>query len=133
MSEQIFSKRNSKQRELILSIVHMLKSHPTADEVYHVAKRTIPTLSLGTVYRNLNLLAKEGKIKEVQIENGITRFDGMTEDHEHFICTNCGAISDIGVTPSLKHYTFVHPELRHMTVTGYHMVYYGLCNDCRSK
>jgi Fe2+ or Zn2+ uptake regulation protein len=129
--ENSLIRRNSKQRELIFEIVHMLKSHPRADEVYHIAKRTMPSLSLGTVYRNLKLLVKEGKIKEVQFESGISRFDGITDDHEHFICTNCGTVTDIEPTPALKHYAFAHPGLRHLTVSGYHLVYHGLCNDCR--
>jgi Fe2+ or Zn2+ uptake regulation protein len=126
-------RRHTKQRDLILEIVQRLKSHPSADEVYHIAKRSMPTLSLGTVYRNLKLLAEEGKIKEVRFDQGGSRFDGMVEAHEHFICKNCGNVSDIAQTPALKHFAFAHPDLRHLTVNDYEMVYYGLCNDCRSK
>ena len=124
--------RKTQQRDLILEIVRSLKSHPSADEVYHIAKRSMPKLSLGTVYRNLKLLAAEGTIGEVQFESGKTRFDGVTEDHEHFVCTNCGAILDIEITPPLRHFAFANPALRHLTVSGYSLVYHGICNDCRS-
>ncbi|HYM21229.1 MAG TPA: transcriptional repressor [Candidatus Kapabacteria bacterium] len=124
-------RRKTKQRELVLEIVRRLKSHPTAEEVYYVAKRTMPNLSLGTVYRNLGVLVAEGSITEVTFEAGKSRFDGMIEKHEHFICERCGSVTDITPTPSMKHSPITHPELRELSVSGYDLVYHGICRDCR--
>ncbi len=123
-------KRTTKQRELVADIVRSLKSHPTAEEVYQIAKRTIGNISLGTVYRNLRLLEDEGIINEVQFEDGLLRFDGMLEEHEHFVCKNCGAILDIAPTPLLQPVPSSHPDLVRATVTGYRLSYYGLCASC---
>lgn len=127
------ARRSSKQRDLIVEIVRLLKSHPSAEEVYYVAKGTMPNISLGTVYRNLRLLASEGTIREVQFETGPMRFDGMVEDHEHFVCQQCGTVLDIPPTPALRHAQFAHPELRNAQVTGYSLSYYGICPSCKKS
>ncbi|MBC8044606.1 MAG: transcriptional repressor [Rhizobacter sp.] len=87
--------RFSRQREQILKIVLGTKSHPTADWVYDQVRLKIPSVSLGTVYRNLNLLADDGKITRVILEDGKVRFDGNTGEHYHFICTNSGKVIDL--------------------------------------
>jgi len=87
--------RYSRQREEILKIVRATKSHPTADWVYEQSRHKIPSISLGTVYRNLNLLADEGIIKRLVFEDGKVRFDGNVDEHHHFVSAKTGKIYDI--------------------------------------
>ncbi len=129
-AQSVAQRRKSKQRDLIYQVVRSVKTHPSAEEVYEIARLTMPSLSLGTVYRNLKLLAEEGKINEVQFESGKIRFDGVTHNHEHFICTGCGKVLDINPTPTLKYLASTNPDVRHLNVTAYSLTYYGLCGDC---
>ena len=56
----------SKQREEILNVVKEMRNHPTAEEIYEISKETIPNISLGTVYRNLNTLVNEKLIRKIK-------------------------------------------------------------------
>ncbi|MBS1904305.1 MAG: transcriptional repressor [Bacteroidetes bacterium] len=132
MEETRIGKRSTRQRDLIRGIVQSLHTHPTAEEVYDIARQSLEHISLGTVYRNLRLLASEGVIREVQFADGPTRFDGMIEDHEHFVCTRCGAILDISPTPHVRDHAHRHPQLQHVSISNYNLSYYGLCTKCSS-
>lgn len=130
----IKERRHSKQREHIYQLVASSKSHPSAEDVYSAAKEHIPAISLGTVYRNLRLLVEEGKLREVLIDGStITRFDGMTADHEHFICTGCGTILDIlpSITPA--DYERAAGNIQGGTIMSHKLSYYGLCSSCIAK
>ena len=88
-------KRFSRQREEILQILKGTKIHPTAEWIYFQAKKKIPKLSLGTVYRNLNNLHQKGIIKKFQFSTPFDHFDGNTSSHQHFVCRKCGKIYDL--------------------------------------
>lgn len=88
-------KNFSRQRELIYEQVKNHPVHPTADEVYSALKKDCPNLSLGTVYRNLNLLSKSGMLLKIHIGGGKDRFDGRTDAHCHFLCEVCGRVFDV--------------------------------------
>lgn len=87
--------RYSRQREEILHIVFSTQAHPTADWVYEKVRKKLPSVSLGTVYRNLNLLVDEGKINRVVLSDGKVRYDGNTKEHFHFVCTKTGKVLDM--------------------------------------
>lgn len=84
--------RYSRQRELIYQAVLASREHPTAEMVYSALKPQHPNLSLGTVYRNLNLLAQEGKL--VRMPFPVERYDAHTRPHTHFCCRSCGGVFD---------------------------------------
>jgi len=127
-------RRHSKQREHIYHLVASSKSHPSAEDVYSAAKELIPSISLGTVYRNLRLLVEEGKLREVLVDGStITRFDGMTEDHEHFICTGCGMILDIHPSITSADYQRATGSIQGGTIMSHKLSYYGLCSSCIQK
>ena len=88
------AQRFSKQRELVLRTVKAHLIHPTALEVYGMTREADPTISMGTVYRNLNLLAEQGKIKRIKVPGGADRYDGIIEPHNHAVCTRCGMVMD---------------------------------------
>ena len=87
--------RYSRQRNLILGIVKSSRTHPTAEEIYSIALRTIPSIGFATVYRNLKMLTENGDIKRILGADGIERYDGNTKRHYHFKCTECGRLFDL--------------------------------------
>ena len=87
--------KHSKQREMIYAFLKTRKDHPTADVVYENVRIERPNISLGTVYRNLNLLEETGQIIRIQTGIGGDRFDAVTRMHPHLICTECGGVSDL--------------------------------------
>lgn len=118
--------RNSKQRELILSIVRGSHTHPSAETIYTEARKNMPVISLGTVYRNLRLLTEMGLIREVHFDSGPNRFDGKLDAHEHFICNSCAKVVDLAPT-------LAHPQVAGKTVTSYRLDYFGLCEICSQR
>ncbi len=89
------SRKFSRQREMIFNQVKNFPVHPTADDVYTALKKENPGLSLGTVYRNLNLLSELGELKKIHIEYAKDRFDARTEPHCHLLCTKCRRVFDV--------------------------------------
>ena len=87
--------RLTRQREKILAILLQQRDHPTASEVYERAKQKMPSISLATVYNSLEALARNGLLKQVNVDRAPTRFCANLEDHSHFFCERCGAIYDV--------------------------------------
>ena len=119
--------RFSHQRELILNNVKGRCDHPTADMIYESCRLVEPTVSLGTVYRNLKLLADEGLIDTLETTDKKIHYDGNVNTHLHFICQKCGKIIDLFVEPSIPN------ELGQLGVNikGSKCVYYGDCAECK--
>ena len=90
----------SKQRASIKDYLMHTTSHPTDDTVYLHIKEEFPNISLGTVYRNLNLLADIGEALRIPTPDGGDRFDGRCEPHYHVVCTNCGNVFDLEMDDS---------------------------------
>ncbi len=121
--------RKSKQKESILRVVKETNSHPTAEWIYEQVRREIPNISLGTVYRNLRLLKREGEISELSLAGTLSRFDGIVGNHYHFRCGQCGRIFDVD-EPANKEI-----DRRVTQKTGFKVSYHilefrGLCEDC---
>ena len=79
----------SKQRELVLQTLQQNVVHPTADYIYAVLHKEYPSISLATVYRNLNQLAEMNVIRKIVGLDASTRYDHNTHKHYHFICSKC--------------------------------------------
>jgi Fur family transcriptional regulator, peroxide stress response regulator len=124
MKSNTISRRRSRQRDVILQIVQETDSHPTAEWVYERARRKIPNLSLGTVYRNLNLLVEENAIQRVAPGDGVVRYDRRLGDHAHFICTETGRVMDIEAPEMDELIQQFHRQTGHL-VTSYRILFYG--------
>ena len=85
----------SRQRECIKQNLVSRFDHPTAEMVYADIHKEYPKISLGTVYRNLTLLAELGEIQKLSTGYGPDRFDGNPAMHSHFTCTKCGKVIDL--------------------------------------
>lgn len=121
--------RLTPQRKVILEALHRDKTHPTADEIYQRVRNQMPRISLGTVYRNLELMSREGLIRKLEYGGGQKRFDGRCDPHYHVRCVECGCLSDIESfkEPSLE-FEFSAPGF---DIWGHHLEFYGLCPLCR--
>jgi Fur family peroxide stress response transcriptional regulator len=122
----------SRQREAIKEFLAQTKEHPTADTVYMNIRSTHPNISLGTVYRNLNLLAEQGEIIKINCQDGSDRFDGNPMPHYHFLCKSCGKVSDIEMEP-IDHIIKIAGAGFGGKVEGHVTYFYGLCPECTVK
>jgi Fur family peroxide stress response transcriptional regulator len=122
--------RGSKQRDTILRVVMHSKDHPRADWVYDQVRQEIPNISMGTVYRNLKSLAESGDIRQLDIADGTSRFDGNIEDHYHFRCEKCGHIFDLDepVDQAISERVAKNTGFK---VYRQRMELIGLCNACQ--
>lgn len=89
------SQRFSQQRERIYEAVCASKEHPTAQMIYDTLRSELPRLSLGTVYRNLQQMVREGRLRE--LDGTVARFDAVLEPHTHVRCTCCGRVEDLSI------------------------------------
>ncbi len=87
--------RMTRQRAVILETLRSVHTHPTADEVYAMVKERIPRISLGTVYRNLDLLATDKQILKLESGGSTRRYDGTITPHYHIRCSCCGRVADV--------------------------------------
>lgn len=119
----------SKQREAILTYLRSTKEHPTAETVYTELRATYPKLSLGTVYRNLNLLVESGEILRLNCGDGTDHFDAIVEPHYHIICKECGKVLDLDM-PSIEFINAKAAENFAGEIQGHRVYFYGLCKKC---
>ena len=77
------------------------KTHPTMDEIYSGIRVENPTISLATVYKNVNLLKEQGIVIEINIPSGKMRYDYLSHPHIHLVCKNCGCIEDLDYDENL--------------------------------
>jgi Fur family transcriptional regulator, peroxide stress response regulator len=122
--------RETKQRNAILGFLMNTRSHPTADQIYETVRKTIPTISKGTVYRNLQVLIDIGIVSVLDIRGTLSRYELKQETHYHFRCDACGRVYDLDepVDPGLddrisKRTGFV--------VSGHQTEFRGRCADCQ--
>jgi len=123
--------RKSKQRDLIVNLLRKTTSHPTADWIYNEVRKTLPRTSLGTVYRNLKLLAEKGEILELHYADGHRRYDGTSENHYHFSCQKCGRVYDVE-EPLKKDMEKDLAKKLGFIVNHHRVEFYGICKDCQS-
>jgi Fe2+ or Zn2+ uptake regulation protein len=121
--------KNTSQKIKIIGFLKNVKNHPTAESVYLEVRKDLPSISLATVYRNLNVLADNGDIVRLEI-NKEFHFDGDTSCHEHMVCRNCGSIIDFFDTD------FSGSALKKPCPNGFEpdcvrIIYYGTCKKCR--
>mgnify|MGYP001037231881 CR=1 FL=1 len=123
------ARKHSRQRDLVKEFLMTRKDHPTADVIYMNVRRADPNISLGTVYRNLALMAKDGEINRLSMGDGADRFDADTSPHFHLLCENCGAVVDLE-TEDIGAVLERAARRCGGHVTGYVAYFYGVCPDC---
>lgn len=119
----------SRQRESIKACLMARKDHPTADALYTSIREQFPNISLGTVYRNLNLLVDLGEIRKLSCGDGTDHFDYDTSPHYHFVCRNCGKIVDLTMNASKELEAEAEKQIDGK-VEDHTVFFYGTCGDC---
>jgi len=125
-------RRETKQREAILTILRHTDSHPTADWVYDEARKVMPNISKGTVYRNLKILREMGEISELNLSGTVSRYEGRQENHYHFRCEKCGRIFDLD-EPVINELDERVARNTGFKVSHHQLEFRGLCGDCQLK
>ncbi|MFY9175447.1 MAG: transcriptional repressor [Peptococcia bacterium] len=123
------TQRMTKQKKVIVEVLRNTNTHPTADWIYEQAKKEIPGISLGTVYRNLNLLKEAGEILELNYGSTFSRYDGNPANHYHFHCTECDRIYDIDLPGNCK-VVDENTSLDGHLVKSHRLEVYGICRSC---
>ena len=127
------ARKYSRQRESIKQFLMTRTDHPTADTVFLNIRQAFPNISLGTVYRYLNLLSEMGEIMKITTDGGADRFDGNTMRHHHFICTCCHCVSDLNNMENIDSIMDAAQKATSGQITGYTANFYGLCENCRNS
>lgn len=123
-------RRRTRQRDIILRILEKTRSHPTADVIYEQAKKHMPNISKGTVYRNLKVLQEEGRVCELDLDGIVSRYEAKLEPHYHFRCEQCGRVIDVD-EPVRKELDRAVERRTGLKVLYHQLEFRGLCNYCR--
>ncbi|MDR2180185.1 MAG: transcriptional repressor [Synergistaceae bacterium] len=128
------ARRYSAQKEIIGEALARL-DHPTAAEVYEEVRRNLPQISLGTVYRNLSLMAEEGELLRLSFPEAPDRFDPNVYEHYHASCVCCGRIFDTDGTVGSGLVGEIDRAVEACTgvrVESRVMIFSGVCAACQS-
>ena len=123
-------KRNTIQCSLVLEAVRKLQCHATADEIYEAIVRDHPTISRGTVYRNLQRLTEMGQIRKREVPGGADRYDHLCHDHYHLKCTRCGRLFDVDMEYMADLENSIK-NTRGFQFTGHDIIFRGICPECQ--
>ncbi|HET8547156.1 MAG TPA: transcriptional repressor [Bryobacteraceae bacterium] len=83
------------QRTVIYKALMDSRHHPSPEEVYRRVRRQIPSISLGTVYKNIRIFIDHGLLREASPHHGCARLEINLEPHHHLVCLRCRAIVDL--------------------------------------
>lgn len=118
----------SRQRELIYDTVMSAPEHRTAEEIYELARRKLPSLARGTVYRNLGLLVEQGQILKLEMPGAPARYDRGKRPHPHLVCQRCGRVEDL---PMPEGFLDTLTSGRDVSLTGFDLKLFYVCPRCQ--
>ena len=119
----------TKQRLIILEELRKENIHPTADALYEMVRRRLPRISLGTVYRNLEILTALGEIQTLEMSGSQKRYDGIPNKHYHIRCVHCGRVDDAPIAPLNQLENKLYGATVY-TIMGHRLEFMGLCPEC---
>ena len=131
LSERLLTNgfRSTAQREHVYGTLLARRDHPTAEEIFIRAKRTMPDISMATVYNCLDALVRCGLVRQVRLERGASRYCPNMHEHCHYFCERCGAVFDVALTGSGP----AVPRPKGFKVDHYEIAVHGICSDCSPK
>ena len=118
------------QREAVLQVIRTREDHPTANEIFEAARAILPAISYATVYNSLRYFKENGLVREINFGDSASRYDGITDRHDHAICTNCGKLVDFDLTEAADLMRAAARKSRFKPERVY-LTLMGLCPDCR--
>jgi Fur family ferric uptake transcriptional regulator len=122
----------TRQRMVILEELRKVDTHPSADEIYELVRRRLPRVSLGTIYRNLEILAETGEIRRLATGSHLKRFDGRADDHYHIRCLRCDRLADLFIHLGVD----LDDRIKGSTdfsVLGHKLEFIGICPKCQGQ
>ncbi len=119
----------SRQRECILAYLRSTKSHPTAETIFHQVREVCPSISQGTVYRNLKLLTDLGEIQRLTCGDESEHYDANAQMHYHLFCKSCGAVVDIDMPPMVE-LDMLARRYYGGEIESHSTLFYGKCEKC---
>ena len=118
--------------QAVLDVVRSVQTHPTALEVYEMAKQVRPHIGLASVYRILGHLVEQNYIKELLYGDGSSRYDGRITRHDHGICTNCGALLDLPIEVTVSQQVLQKAaQAAGLELDTHEVRIYGRCASCQ--
>ena len=118
------------QREAVLQVIRAREDHPTANEIFEAARAILPAISYATVYNSLRYFRETGLVREINFGDSASRYDGITERHDHAICTNCRKLVDFDCNEAADLMRAAARKSRFKPERVY-LTLMGLCPDCR--
>jgi Fur family ferric uptake transcriptional regulator len=122
--------RMTNQRKVILEEIRKDNIHPTADEVCEIVRKRLSRISLGTVYRNLEILSACGPIQKIGPQLSQMRYDGSTEKHYHLRYIYCGSVVDAPIDP-IENLENVVREKSDFSILDHKLEFIGICSRCK--
>lgn len=122
--------RMTRQRQVILGEIRKLTTHPTAEDLYLVVRNVMPHISLGTVYRNLEVLSSMGLVQKLECSGNQRRYDGNPRRHHHIRCVGCGSVHDVPSDVVTK-FEYDPDRVLGYNVLSYSFLFIGICEKCR--
>lgn len=122
-------RRMTKQRRIIVEELKKVTSHPTADQLHQMVRKRLPSISIATVYRNLELLSDGGVILKMDVAGTQRRFDGNPNNHYHIRCCRCGRVDDV----HMEHLASIEETAQRTcgyTVLFHRVEFTGICPEC---
>jgi len=118
------------QRTAIFNVLACTERHPSPEEVYEAVLPELPSISLATVYKVLDLFHRHGFLRKVSTEQQAARYDANLGPHHHLLCDRCGRIEDVAV-PAAD--TLAAPDAGDFSVSHFDIIFHGVCGACRSE
>ena len=123
--------RVTTQQQAIFQALKKSKQHITAEQMYQQVRKTLPRISLATIYRNLETLVERNMAAKVTI-SGAAHFEINTRPHYHVICLGCGRIEDLESIPASDIEEFFS-RFTNFKLTGHQLLLSGLCPVCQRR
>lgn len=124
-------KRMTRQRKIIKEILCNSHDHPTAEVIYEEARKVLPDIGLGTVYRNLQVLVEDGLAVQLNCDKRYSRYDGNITPHAHLFCEKCHQVYDIDLEIS-DNLLNTAKKKTGADIRGYHLEFCGTCKNCQN-
>lgn len=117
------------QRQVIYEALMTFEGHPSPEAVYEKVKPLIPSISLGTVYKNIKTFVESGLIREVSLHHGSSRLETNLHPHHHLVCERCRSITDLDEA-DVEPVRLKRRLPRGFTPHRYSLEFIGLCKNC---
>lgn len=127
----ILRAHNLKATPQRLEIVSSLQSygHMSVEALYEILLKKFNSISLATIYKNINLMLENSFIQEVKLPNEKSVYELIKEAHSHLLCSSCGEVEDI--TLDLSHVITDASTASHYKIQKTDLVFSGLCQKCQ--